>query len=154
VKYAWIAAHQMEFDVETMCRLLDVGKSGFYAAQNRPHSAGQMRCEELLCEIKNVHVESRGTYGSPRVFEELKAQGIKVCKNTVAKIMSKGEIRSKIREALCAEHNGFKACASRGRKRARPKLRHLCYEPKMGDGYHLHRDGGRLAVPGRRAGSA
>jgi len=96
VKYAWIAAHQMEFDVETMCRLLDVGKSGFYAAQNRPHSAGQMRREELLCEIKNVHVESRGTYGSPRVFEELKAQGIKVCKNTVAKIMSKGEIRSKI----------------------------------------------------------
>ena len=96
MKYAWISAHQMEFDVETMCRLLNVGKSSFYAAQNRPPSAGQMRRDELLCEIKNVHAESRGTYGSPRVFEELKAQGIKACKNTVAKIMSKSEIRSKI----------------------------------------------------------
>jgi len=43
-----------------------------------------------------VHAQSRGLYGSPRVFAELKAQGVKASKNTVAKIMSQAEIRSKI----------------------------------------------------------
>ena len=96
MKYAWITAHRKEFKVEAMCRLLEVGKSGFYAALKRPPSAGQVRRGELLSEIKNVHTKSRGVYGSPRVFEELKAQGIKASRNTVAKIMSQAEIRSKI----------------------------------------------------------
>jgi len=95
VKYAWIQAHRHTFDVEAMCRLLEVGKSGFYASLNRLPSVGKSRRETLLCEIKNVHVKSRGIYGSPRVFEELKAQGVKACKNTVAKIMKQAEIRSK-----------------------------------------------------------
>lgn len=96
MKYAWISAHRKEFNVGTMCCLLEVGKSGFYASLKRLPSAGQTRRGELLCEIKNVHAESRGSYGSPRVFEELKAQGIKACKKTVAKIMSQSEIRAKI----------------------------------------------------------
>ena len=81
--------------MKAMCRLLEVCKSGFYAALKRPPSAGQIRRDELLSEIKNVHVQSRGVYGSPRVFEELREQGVKACKNTVAKIMSQAEIRSK-----------------------------------------------------------
>ncbi len=78
-----------------MCRFLEVGKSGFYASLNRLPSAGQERRDKLLSEIKNVHAKSRGIYGSPRVFEDLKAQGIKACKNTVAKIMSQASISSK-----------------------------------------------------------
>ena len=89
-------AHRNVLHVEAMCRLLEVGKSGFHASRNRLPSASRMRRDELLCEIKNTHAKSRGIYGSPRVFEELKAQGVKVCKNTVAKIMSQAEIRSKI----------------------------------------------------------
>jgi putative transposase len=96
VKYAWIAAHRHEFEVEAMCRLLAVAKSGFYAALNRPPSAARIRRDELLLEIKNVHDKSRRIYGSPRVFEDLRAEGIKACKNTVAKIMSGAGVRSKI----------------------------------------------------------
>ena len=95
MKYAWISVHRKEFDVEAMCRFLEVGKSGFYASLNRLPSAGQERRDKLLSEIKNVHAKSRGIYGSPRVFEDLKAQGIKACKNTVAKIMSQASISSK-----------------------------------------------------------
>lgn len=95
MKYAWVAAHRSEFSVETMCRVLEVGKSGFYAAQKRAPSAGQRRREQLLLKIKNVQHQSRGIYGSPRVFKDLQAQGVKVCENTVAKLMSQAQIRSK-----------------------------------------------------------
>ncbi len=96
MKYAWVREHRNVFEVEAMCRVLEVSRSGFYASLRRPISARQIWREKLLCEIKNVHAESRRNYGSPRVFKELRAKGIKACENTIAKIMSQAEIRSKI----------------------------------------------------------
>ena len=96
MKYAWIAAHRNVFEITQMCRVLDVGVSAFYASLKRPQSARKLRREELLSQIRNAHRESRETYGSPRVFEELKAQGVKVCRNTVAKIMSQERIRARM----------------------------------------------------------
>ena len=95
MKYAWIRECRDGFEVEAMCRMLEVSKSGYYAFLKRPVSARQIRRAELLCEIKNAHVESRRTYGSPRVFKELQAKGVKACENTIAKIMRQAEIRSK-----------------------------------------------------------
>ena len=95
MKYAWIRDNRNGFEVTVMCRMLEVSKSGFYASLKRPVSARQIRHDELLCEIKNVHVESHRTYGSPRVFKELQAKGIKACENTIAKLMHQADIRSK-----------------------------------------------------------
>ena len=95
MKFAWIAAQAGHFEVETMCRVLGVSSSGYYAWRGRPKSERQERREELLNEIKQVHAESRGIYGSPRVFKELNSRGVKACENTVAKLMSQAEIRSK-----------------------------------------------------------
>lgn len=96
MKYAWIATNRHEFEVEAMCRLLGVCKSGFYASQSRPLSARRMRQDKLLVEIKAVHTRSRRIYGSPRVFQELREQGEIVCENTVARLMNRAAIRSKI----------------------------------------------------------
>ena len=96
MKYAWIAARLEEFEAEAMCSVLGVSSSGYYAWRKRPPSARRKRQAEWLNEIKKVHVESRRIYGSPRVFKELNARGVKVCENTVAKLMSQAEIRSKI----------------------------------------------------------
>ncbi len=96
MKYAWILAHRKTFHIKAMCRVLEVSKSGYYASVKRPKSTQQNRREKLLIDIKNTHDQSRGTYGSPRVFQDLKARGVKVCKNTVAKLMHHGEIRSKM----------------------------------------------------------
>ena len=96
MKFAWIAAHSEEFEVEAMCRVLEVSSSGYYAWRQRPPSERQKRREELLNEIKKAHTASRGIYGSPRVFKELNERGVKACENTVARLMSQAEIRSKI----------------------------------------------------------
>jgi transposase InsO family protein len=95
VKYAWIKAHREEFEVVAMCRVLEVSPSGFYAWCERGPSARELRRGELLNEIKRVHAESRGIYGSPRVFKELEAKGIKGSENSIAKLMNRAEIRSK-----------------------------------------------------------
>jgi transposase InsO family protein len=95
VKYAWIAAHRNEFAVQVLCRVLEVSSSGYYAWRQRAPSGRQQRQEELLNEIRQVHAQSRGIYGSPRVFKELQDRGVKACENTVAKLMHQAAIRSK-----------------------------------------------------------
>jgi transposase InsO family protein len=51
-----------------------------------------------VVKIRVAHGHSRCTYGSPRVCHELKAQGVAVCENTVAKLMREQGIVSKVRK--------------------------------------------------------
>jgi transposase InsO family protein len=84
-----------------MCQVLKVGRSGYYdwRARRRRSDSGprQKRRERLLAEIRQAHRRSRGLYGSPRVCAELQAQGVKVSENTVAKLMKRAGIASKVR---------------------------------------------------------
>jgi putative transposase len=73
--------------VSLMCRMLDVTRSGYYAWRDRPASARAQRRANLTDRIRQVHDESQGTYGSPRVAVELKEQGMSVSENTVARYM-------------------------------------------------------------------
>ena len=94
MKFAWIEQHRTTYPVRVMCAVLDASVSGFYAWCQRPPSAQQQRQEQLVEKISAIHVSSRRTYGSPRVHRELLKQGEKVCENTVAKLMRRGQIRS------------------------------------------------------------
>lgn len=73
--------------MKTMCQTLNVTRSGYYAWRDRPASNRQQRRAALVEQIRTVFADSRGTYGSPRMTPELKARGIAVCANTVAKYM-------------------------------------------------------------------
>ncbi len=75
------------FPVTLMCRVLEVSKSGYYAWRNRAPSKRAQDNELLATKIDEVHAESRGTYGSPRVHAELVAQGFTVGRNRIARIM-------------------------------------------------------------------
>jgi putative transposase len=95
VRYAFIRDHEDRFPIELTCEVLEVSRSGYYAWKQRPPGTKEVRRDELVDRIRQVHHESRATYGSPRVHRELKAQGVKCCENTVAKLMKQEEIRSK-----------------------------------------------------------
>jgi putative transposase len=73
--------------VTMMCHILQVTRSGYYGWRDRPVSARQQRRQELVKQIRQVHHDSRGAYGSPRITADLKGSGIDVCQNTVAKYM-------------------------------------------------------------------
>jgi putative transposase len=82
-----VRAHQAEYPIATMCRVLEVSTSGYYAWLKRPASARAGRDAVLSKRIAEIHDESRKTYGVPRVHAELKADGERVARKRVARLM-------------------------------------------------------------------
>ncbi len=95
MKYACIASHRREYPVKMMCRVLDVSRSGFYASQRREPSERARANERLCLEIRSIHRQSDRSYGSPRIYDELRDRDIACSENRVASIMRRNEIRSK-----------------------------------------------------------
>ena len=54
------------------CRVIGVSRSGYYEWAGRPESLRDVGNRDLLKDIREIHEESRGTYGSPRVAAELR----------------------------------------------------------------------------------
>ncbi len=97
MKYAFIQSDLSMYSVTNCCSVLEVSRAGYYAWRSRPASQREQRREELAAKIKAVHEDNRRVYGSPRVYEALKAEGEKVCENTVAKVMKERQIKAKIK---------------------------------------------------------
>jgi transposase InsO family protein len=88
VKFAFIAAEKAWAPVSVLCKMLEVSRSGFYASQERGPSVRAVEDEKLAVAVAVAHKVGRGAYGSPRVHEELKADGVAVSRKRVARIMS------------------------------------------------------------------
>ena len=73
-----------------MCRLLGVSTSGYYAWRRRGPSRRARENETLSRRIAAIHAQSRGTYGARRVHAELRAQGVRVSRQRVARLMRAG----------------------------------------------------------------
>jgi putative transposase len=95
MKYRFIKDNRSIFSVEGMASALEVSKSGYYAWIKKPVRQRAKENEILLDKIIVIHDKSQKTYGSPRITEELKEQGLVVGKNRVAKLMNKNGIRAK-----------------------------------------------------------
>lgn len=87
---------RQDFPVEVLCDVLGVSKSGFYAWQSRPISARTREDGELLAEIREVHRESKGTYGSPRIHAVLRGHGRRVGKSRIERLMHAYAIRGAV----------------------------------------------------------
>ena len=81
------------YPVATMCRLLGVSTSGYYAWQGRAPSTRAESDEALLDRIREIHRLSRGTYGAPRIHAELVARGYAVGRKRVARLMRRAGLR-------------------------------------------------------------
>ena len=64
-------AHQAIYPVRTLCRVLGVSPSGYYAYVKRPPSRRAVEDAGLLERIEHFHARSRGTYGAPRIHRDL-----------------------------------------------------------------------------------
>lgn len=79
--------HRTEFRVATICRVLGIHRSGFYAWLKNPLSRRAEENERLVKQIRHFWNESVGTYGSPRIFLDLREVGVACGENRVAKLM-------------------------------------------------------------------
>lgn len=80
----------MGHSITRLCHVLDVSRSGYYAwrqRQSRAPGKRRQRRTELVQQIRQAYADSDGTYGSPRITAELRAGGVPVCRNSVARYM-------------------------------------------------------------------
>ena len=95
MRYAFIEAHRGTWPIAIQCRVLAVSRSGYYEWRRRPVSERAKRRESLTAQIREFHVGHHASYGSPRVFRELRARGDRVNEKTVAKVMRDAGIQAK-----------------------------------------------------------
>lgn len=87
-RYRFIAQERASFPVQRLCRVLRVSVSGFYDWLKREPSRRAEANQALAARIRVVHETSRQTYGYLRVHAELRAQGERVGKHRVARLMA------------------------------------------------------------------
>ncbi len=106
MKYAFIAGQGDSYPVEVLCQALMVSPSGYAhwkAAGTARRTAGRRLSDEhLLTLIRAIHAKTRGAYGSPRIFSELKDEGYPVGKARVEKLMRTHGIRARHRRRFKA----------------------------------------------------
>ncbi len=91
-------ACRCEYPVRMMSRLLAVSPSGYYEWRGRPPSARAQSARRLVAEMRTIHQESDGTYGSPRMRTELQARGYDVGRHRVARLMRQARLRGSIKK--------------------------------------------------------
>jgi putative transposase len=86
-RYRFIAAEKASYPITLLCRVLQVSRSGWYAWRARIQSA-RTRGDAALCErIQAIHTASRAVYGAPRVHAVLQAEGERIGRKRVARLM-------------------------------------------------------------------
>jgi putative transposase len=83
--------------VATLCRMLGVSKSGYYAWRSRPPSNRSRQDAALTEKICEIHGRSRQTYGYPRVHAELRSLGVRCGRRRVARLMKVAGLRGCMR---------------------------------------------------------
>lgn len=87
MRFQFIEAHREEFDVQIMCDVLDVSRSGYYAWRTRPASPREMADAEFIREIERVFYDSWQTYGYESIWRMLRDEGIPCGKHRVRRLM-------------------------------------------------------------------
>lgn len=95
MRYGFITRHRRVFPVRTMCRMLAVSHGGFYEWFNRPRSRRCLENERLTGRIRESFAQSDRTYGSPRVWRDLRDWGESVSENRVARLMGRAGLRAR-----------------------------------------------------------
>jgi putative transposase len=95
MRFAFIQRHEGDFGIAAMCRVLSVMRPGYYAWKKRRPSRRAVANEALLVEIRTSHLRSKRTYGSPRVWQELKGRRGHLDEKRVARLMAQDGLRAK-----------------------------------------------------------
>ncbi|MGI5182340.1 IS3 family transposase [Dactylosporangium sp. CA-152071] len=94
-RYRFISGHHATYGVTRLCRVLAVGRRQGYYEWVAAQPARQERAEaedDLAAEIRTIHGEHKGSYGSPRVTDELRRRGRRVNRKRVERIMRERRI--------------------------------------------------------------
>jgi transposase InsO family protein len=98
MKYAFIQRHRLVWPIRVQCRVLRVSVSGYHQHLVRRREIAQRRHlsdEALLVHISAAYAENRGAYGWPRIWRQLRAQGVRAGKQRVQRLMQQHGIHAR-----------------------------------------------------------
>lgn len=88
-RFQFVDDHRATYEVKRLCEVLELNRSSYYKwlSGRQARAARQHRDRALAEKIREVHGESGGAYGSPRVTAELREKGLPVNEKRVARVM-------------------------------------------------------------------
>ena len=95
MKYKFIMENRKEFRLGKMCKMLEVSRSGYHNYVRRKMSQRRLENQMILERIRRIHHLSRGLYGSPKIYQELRKLGLKYNRKRIVRIMRINGIRAK-----------------------------------------------------------
>jgi putative transposase len=94
MRFRFIEDRRADYPVRILCDVLGVSPAGYYAWRSRPESRRAAANRDLLDDIKQVHRDTYGRYGSPRIHIELKVQGRGASRGRIERLMRRYGIRA------------------------------------------------------------
>ena len=108
MRYVFIRAEKVRYPIAILCRVLQVSRSGFYHWLKGDRSVRELRDAELLELIREIFKQSRKNYGSPRIYEELRARRVRCSLGRVERLMRENGItpptKKKFRKTTDSDH--------------------------------------------------
>jgi len=101
MKYAAIYSMRQRYPISMLCELLEVSTSGYHEWRGRKPSARHSANERLVSQIRVLHAESFGSYGSPRIHAALKRRGQSIGRERVRRLMRENQIVGHHRRRRC-----------------------------------------------------
>lgn len=89
-----------EYPLAELAWALEVSRSGYYRWLKAPASRRVQAARQLTEHIRRIHQENRQCYGSPRIFQELRRQGIQTSENRVARLMQAAGLKARSKRAF------------------------------------------------------
>lgn len=95
MRYGAIQYQRQQYPVDALCRVLRLSRSGYYTWCQRQPSRRQRENQVLLTAMHRIHDAVRQRYGSPRMHQELLAEGYRCGLNRVARLMRQAGLLAK-----------------------------------------------------------
>jgi transposase InsO family protein len=99
-RYAMIQELSVQFPVKEACVALSVSRSGYYQWAGTEQSARGKANTELWKAIERVYHEHKGRYGSPRITQQLRQEGVACGENRIARLMRENELAARAKKAF------------------------------------------------------
>ena len=89
MRYAWVNDHCDSYEVKTICRILDVNRSGYYRWLRAEPNETQRRVQRIGIEARRIFEENHGAVGYRKVHEQLAEEGLSCCRETVRQTLNR-----------------------------------------------------------------
>ena len=92
MRFAFVEEHRNQLPVNRLCQIMNVSPRGYRAYRSRPMSRRQCKDMIVLAHIREQFRLSLGSYGRPRMTEEVKELGLGVGHRCVGRLMRENGI--------------------------------------------------------------